>query len=94
MTKLTMKLFVTGRTVRSDAAIENLHTVLNELVPDNFELTIIDVLENPQAADDNFILATPTLLRIKPLPSRKIIGDLSNKKLLVDSLDLSMYLTH
>ena len=44
-----------------------------------YELQIIDVLENPQMAEDDRILATPTLIKQLPLPLRRIIGDLSDK---------------
>ena len=89
MNKLHLSLYITGRTIRSDAAIENLHAVLCGLTAEKFELTVIDVLEDPQAADESFILATPTLVKHKPLPTRKIIGDLSDIKLLKNSLNLT-----
>lgn len=89
MNKLTIKLYITGRTVRSDTALENLYTVLNEYCSDEFDLSVIDVLENPQVAEDELILATPTLVKLNPLPARMIIGDLSNAKLLLDNLDIA-----
>lgn len=87
-TKLIMKLFVTGRSVRSEAAIENLHSILDEFLESQFDLTVIDVLENPQMAEEDLILATPTLVKLNPSPVIKIIGDLSNTKLILDHLDI------
>jgi len=86
--KLTLKLFVSGRSVRSDTALENLRKLLAELVADNYELNVIDVLEHPQLAEDDFVLATPTLLKINPLPIRRTIGDLSDRQSLLRGLDL------
>lgn len=40
---------------------------------------IIDVLEHPQIAEDEKILATPTLIKALPPPLRRVIGDLSDK---------------
>jgi circadian clock protein KaiB len=88
MHKLTMKLFITGHTVRSNLAIENLRSILEENSDGQFELTVIDVLERPDIAEEERILATPTLIKLKPSPIRKVIGDLSDKQLLLSSLCL------
>ena len=89
MTRLSLKLFVSGRSMRSDAAISNLELTLSQIGIDDFDLLIIDVLANPQAAEDEFILATPTLVKVTPEPERRTIGDLSDKALLLRGLDLS-----
>ena len=86
--KMKMQLFITGRSVTSDIAIDNLRAFLTEMSAENFDLTIIDVLEDPQAAEDAFILATPTLIKSAPLPVRRTIGDLSDRESLVRGLDL------
>jgi circadian clock protein KaiB len=56
-----------------------------------YELLVIDVLENPQLAEDEKILATPTLTKNLPLPLRRVIGDLSNKEKVLLGLDLQPY---
>lgn len=88
MKRLTLKLFISGRTARSDAALDNLYSALSDLPAENIDLDIIDVLENPQLAEDDFVLATPTLLKTAPLPVRRTIGDLSDRVSLLRSLDL------
>jgi len=88
MSKLSLKLFVSGRSIRSDTALENLRTTLSEIVADDFELNVIDVLEHPQLAEDEFVLATPTLIKTNPSPVRRTIGDLSDKSALLRGLDL------
>ncbi len=83
-----MKLFIAGRSPRSDLAVENLHRMLAGNPEDDFELTVIDVLEDPQLAEDDFVLATPTLIKVAPTPSRRIIGDLSDRTSLLRGLDI------
>jgi len=83
-----MKLFIAGRSPRSDSAVENLRQILAGSSEDDFELTVIDVLENPQLAEDDFILATPTLIKVAPTPIRRIIGDLSDRTSLLRGLDI------
>ncbi|MFK8079170.1 MAG: circadian clock KaiB family protein [Granulosicoccus sp.] len=83
-----MKLFVSGRSVRSDTALKNLRDTLQEVVADDYELNVIDVLEYPQLAEDDLVLATPTLIKLNPLPVRRTIGDLSDKQSLLLGLGL------
>jgi len=89
MNKYVLKLFITGQTPRSSRAIANLHRLCAEDLQAECELTIIDVLEQPQLAEEQKILATPTLIRELPLPVRRIIGDLSATKEVLSGLELS-----
>lgn len=87
--KYILKLYVTGNTVNSQNAIENLKAILNEPdLEDKYELEIIDILEHPQLAEEEKIIATPVLIKKIPLPLRMIIGDLSNKEKVLLGLDL------
>jgi circadian clock protein KaiB len=69
---------VTGQSPRAETAIANLRRICEEDLEGEYELQIIDVLEDPEAAEDDKILATPTLIKQLPPPLRRIIGDLSN----------------
>ena len=60
-------------------AIANLRRICEEELEGRYDLEIIDVLEQPQAAEDARILATPTLIKQLPPPLRRVIGDLSDK---------------
>lgn len=73
----TLRLYVSGRASNSRAAIRNLES-LRELLGDGAALEVIDVRERPELAEEDRILATPTLVRRAPTPVRKIIGDLSD----------------
>ena len=86
--KYILKLYVTGQTTNSVKAIQNLKNILSGELKDLYELKIIDVLENPQLAEDEKILATPTLSRVLPPPVKRIIGDLSDKEKVLLGLDI------
>lgn len=77
MTKLRLELFVIGHSQRSLAAIDNLRRILDTTMPGEFDLKIIDVLEQPQEAEDSNIMATPTLIKREPRPVLRLLGDLS-----------------
>jgi len=62
--------------------------ICSDNFPDQYELMIIDVLESPQIAEDEKILATPTLVRELPEPIRRITGDLSNLDQVLIGLDI------
>ena len=89
MSKTLLKLYVAGRTTRAQQAITLLRKVCEEELQGQYDLVIIDVLERPQLAEDEKILATPTLIRELPLPMRRIIGDLSDKEKVLIGLDLA-----
>ena len=86
--KFLLKLFVTGQTPRSEYAIENLRRICEEEFQNEYELIVVDVLQRPQLAEDEKILATPTVIKELPPPLRRIIGDLSDKEKVLLGLDL------
>lgn len=75
-----LKLFVTGKTPRAELAIANIKRICEEELRGQYQLEIIDVLENPEAAESEKILATPTLIKQLPPPLRRVIGDLTDKE--------------
>lgn len=88
MPTLVFDLFVTGRTRQSQAAVQNLRAYFAEFPDLDYELSIIDVLEQPERAEECRILTTPTLVRRLPLPSLRIIGDLSEKAIVWQTIGL------
>jgi len=86
--KYVLKLFVTGQTQRSELAIENLRRICEEEFQNEYELIVIDISQHPQLAEDDKILATPTVIKELPPPIRRIIGDLSEKEKVLLGLDL------
>ncbi|MCB8985911.1 MAG: circadian clock protein KaiB [Ardenticatenaceae bacterium] len=85
-----LKLYITGQTPRSRRAIENLYQTCQEMLNGRYDLTIIDVLEHPELAEEEKILATPTLIKVTPPPLRRIIGDLSDTEKVFIGLDLQI----
>jgi circadian clock protein KaiB len=73
-----LRLYVAGRTSKSVAAFANLKRVCEEYLPGQYVIEVIDLLEHPQLAAGDQIVAIPTLVRKLPEPIRKIVGDLSN----------------
>ncbi len=86
--KYVIKLYITGQTPRSLRAIDNLRRICDTELDDQYELVVIDVLERPQLAEDEKILATPTVVKELPPPIRRIIGDLSDTERVLLGLDL------
>ena len=83
-----LRLYVAGKTPKSMAALENIKVICEEHLAGRYKLQVVDLLENPQLARGDQILAIPTLVRKLPLPMRRIIGDLSNTERVLIGLDL------
>jgi circadian clock protein KaiB len=86
--KFLLKLYVTGSSPRTSAAISNLKRICEQELEGRYDLEIIDVLEYPQIAEDEKILATPTLIKQLPPPLRRVIGDLSDKEKVLFGLEV------
>ena len=83
-----LKLYISGNTPHSVRALNSLKDILEQDFQGVYALKIIDVLKNPQLAEEDKIIATPTLSKVLPPPVRKIIGDLSDRQKVLVSLDL------
>ena len=79
LSKYILTLYVTGTSPRTRIAVDNLNRICAAELAGLYELEIVDVLEDPQRAEDERILATPTLIKQLPPPLRRVIGDLSDK---------------
>ena len=83
-----LKLYVAGNTPNSMRALKTLRNILETEFLGVYALKVIDVLKNPQLAEEDNILSTPTLAKILPPPVRRIIGDLSDRERVLIGLDL------
>lgn len=88
VSKYLLRLFVTGASTRTATAISNLRRICEQELDGQFDLEIIDVLEFPELAEDEKILATPTLIKSLPLPLRRVIGDLSDTEKVLLGLEV------
>lgn len=83
-----LRLYVAGQTPKCAAAFANLKRLCEEHLAGRYQIEIVDLLQNPQLAKGDQILALPTLVRKLPPPMKKIIGDLSNTERVLVGLDL------
>lgn len=83
-----LRLYIAGRSPKSVAALENLERFCEEHMAGQYSIEVIDLLENPQLAKGDQIVAIPTLVRRLPEPLRKIIGDLRDTGRMLVGLDL------
>ena len=83
-----LRLYIAGQTPKSILAFRNLKEICEEHLQGRYEIEIVDLLENPQLALGDQILAVPTLVRRLPEPIKKIIGDLSKTERIFAGLDL------
>jgi circadian clock protein KaiB len=83
-----LRLYVAGQTPKSLTAFRNLKMICEQHHKDQYQIEVVDLLENPVLAAGDQILAIPTLVRCLPEPMKKIIGDLSNTARVLVGLDL------
>ncbi len=86
--KWELRLYVAGKTEKSVTALTNLKKYCEEHLKGQYKIEVIDLLEKPQLAEGDQILAIPTLVRKVPEPIRKIIGDLSNEEKVLVGLNI------
>ena len=83
-----MRLYITGQTPRSAASIRNVRDLCEKFLYGRFDLKVIDLYQRPELAREEQVIATPTLIKRFPLPSRRLVGDLSDIKKVLLALDL------
>lgn len=83
-----LRLYVAGKTPKSIAALRNLQTICEQHLAGRYRIEIVDLLERPQLAAGDQILAVPTLVRRLPPPLKRIIGNLSDSERVLVGLDL------
>ena len=83
-----LRLYVTDATPRSARAVVNARRLLEEHLHDRYSLEIVDIAEHVAQATADQIVCAPTLLRLAPLPARRIIGDMSDAQRVLKGLDV------
>ncbi|MCF8145286.1 MAG: circadian clock KaiB family protein [Deltaproteobacteria bacterium] len=83
-----LRLYVAGQTPKSITALANLKTICEEHLAGKYNIEVIDLLQKPQLAKGDQIIAVPTLVRKLPEPLKKIIGDLANTERVLVGLDI------
>jgi len=90
--KYLLRLYITGNTLASQHAVNNLGLLCQDELQGLCDVEVVDILENPQLAEEEKILATPTLVKRLPAPVRKIIGDLSHRNRVLLGLGLEAHM--
>jgi circadian clock protein KaiB len=83
-----MRLYVAGQSPKSLHAFTNLKRLCDEHLAGHYEIEIIDLVQRPSLARNDDVVAIPTLVRVRPPPVRKLIGDLSNTERVLIGLRL------
>ena len=87
-THYVLKLYITGSTERSLAAIANVRALCDEHLRDRYDLEVVDIYQQPSLAASREIIAAPTLVKEFPAPLRRMVGDLGNRARVLVGLDL------
>ena len=87
---IRLRLYVAGDSPRSQNALRNLRRLEQTPLSGRFEVEVVDVLADPDRAEADHVLATPTLLRISPAPRQRILGDLGNLEMLIKTLSAGL----
>jgi circadian clock protein KaiB len=83
-----LRLYVAGQSPKSLAAFANLRRLCEEHLPGRYKIEVVDLLDHPQLAEGDEIIAIPTVVRKLPTPMRKLVGDLSNTERALVGLQL------
>jgi circadian clock protein KaiB len=86
--RYALRLYVTGQTLRSLKAIENIRRICDEHLQGRYDLEVIDIYQQPILAKRDQIIAAPTLIKRLPVPLRRLIGDMSDTGRVLMGLDL------
>jgi circadian clock protein KaiB len=83
-----LMLYVTGMTPRSTEAVAAIKSLCEELLAGNYELGVVDMYQEPARAQEDQIVASPTLVKRSPDPERRLVGNLSNRERVLRGLGL------
>lgn len=83
-------LYIADATARSVLATENLQSLCEKYLHGQYRLTIIDLMKRPELARADEILATPTLVRVRPEPQRTVFGSLSDSQNVLKGLQIGV----
>lgn len=84
-----LRLFVSGNSLATERTLESLHQILEKSLPHPYTLKVIDVLQHPEQAEADQITATPTLIRVWPVPVRRIVGEFDDVEKIIKLLEVS-----
>lgn len=83
-----LRLFIAGTSPNSVRAITNTKKICDEYLSGRYELEIIDIYQQPEIAEQEQLIAVPLLVRKHPTPERRMVGDMSDLKQVLNSLEI------
>lgn len=86
----SLRLYVAGATARSNRAIRVMKQICHDHLANRCDFEVVDVYQHPELARTDQVIAVPTLVRSKPLPVRRMIGDLSDREKVMRLLELDL----
>jgi circadian clock protein KaiB len=86
--RYALRLYITGQTPRSRQSVENLRALCDKYIPNQFDLEVVDIYQQPAMAAAGQIIAAPTLIKSMPLPLRRLVGDFSDQHRVILGLDI------
>ena len=87
--KLVLQLYVSGMSLKSMEAIGNIKRLCDEHLHDTFELEIVDLYKNPEAASEQQIVFSPSLIKSLPLPRKVLIGTFADTEKVIKGLGIT-----
>jgi len=87
--KVVLQLYVSGMSLKSKEAIENIKRLCDEHLHDTFELEIVDLYKNPEAASEQQIVFSPSLIKSLPLPRKVLIGTFADTEKVIKGLGIT-----
>jgi circadian clock protein KaiB len=90
VTRYALRLYITGQTPRSRQSVENLRALCDKYIPNQFDLEVVDIYQQPAMAAAGQIIAAPTLIKSMPLPLRRLVGDFSDQNRVILGLDIKL----
>lgn len=81
-------VYIAGNSSRSIAAKSTIERLCERHLDGGYQLSFVDVLEEPELAEEAAILATPTIVRRQPPPEVRVVGDLSDERAVLAALDI------
>ena len=88
--KYVLRLYISGSTLKSALAVENIKRVCEQHLKGRYDLEVIDIHQQAKLARDEQIVAVPTLIKRLPLPLQRLVGDMSDLNKVLFGLDLRM----
>jgi len=87
--KIVLQLYVSGMSLKSMEAIENIKRLCDKHLHDAFELEIIDLYKHPEFASEQQIIFSPSLIKLLPLPKKVLIGTFTDKDKVIKGLGIT-----